>query len=125
MALSTDVLYTGTDQPRYKIGNGIDTWLNLDYVPEGGGGGSQDLQSVTNLGATTTNAINTAGITSDYLQLDTTATPTNAIGKLVWNDSLGTAEIGLKGGETYTVIQVSAIDGGASNTTYTNSIIQA
>jgi hypothetical protein len=40
MALSTDVLYTGTDQPRYKIGNGIDTWLNLDYVPEGGGGTS-------------------------------------------------------------------------------------
>jgi hypothetical protein len=40
MALSTDVLYTGTDQPRYKIGNGIDTWLNLDYVPEGGGGSS-------------------------------------------------------------------------------------
>jgi len=40
MALSTDVLYSGTDQPRYKIGNGIDTWLNLDYVPEGGGGTS-------------------------------------------------------------------------------------
>ncbi len=40
MALSTDVLYTGTDQPRYKIGNGVDTWLNLDYVPEGGGGNS-------------------------------------------------------------------------------------
>ena len=40
MALSTDVLYSGTDQPRYKIGNGIDTWLNLDYVPEGGGGSS-------------------------------------------------------------------------------------
>jgi hypothetical protein len=37
MALSTDVFYTGTDQPRYKIGNGVDTWLNLDYVPEGGG----------------------------------------------------------------------------------------
>lgn len=40
MALSTDVFYTGTDQPRYKIGNGVDTWLNLDYVPEGGGGTS-------------------------------------------------------------------------------------
>jgi hypothetical protein len=38
--LSTDVLYSGTDQPRYKIGNGVDTWLNLDYVPEGGGGSS-------------------------------------------------------------------------------------
>jgi hypothetical protein len=37
IALSTDVLYTGTDQPRYKIGNGVDTWLNLDYVPEGSG----------------------------------------------------------------------------------------
>ena len=36
MALSTDVLYLGTDQPRYKIGNGVDEWLNLDYVPEGG-----------------------------------------------------------------------------------------
>jgi hypothetical protein len=35
MALSTDVLYTGTDQPRHKIGNGVDTWSNLDYVPEG------------------------------------------------------------------------------------------
>jgi len=35
MALSTDVLYTGTDQPRYKIGNGVDTWTNLDYIPEG------------------------------------------------------------------------------------------
>jgi hypothetical protein len=97
MALSTDVLYTGTDQPRYKIGNGVDTWLNLDYVPEGGGG-SQDLQSVTNLGSTTTRAINTAGVTSDYLQLDTTATNTNAVGKVVWNDTLGTGEIGLKGG---------------------------
>jgi len=40
MALSTDVFYTGTDQPRYKIGNGVDAWLNLDYVPEGGGGTS-------------------------------------------------------------------------------------
>jgi hypothetical protein len=40
MALSTDVLYSGTDQPRYKIGNGIDTWLNLDYIPESGGGSS-------------------------------------------------------------------------------------
>ncbi len=35
IALTTDLLYSGTDQPRYKIGNGIDTWLNLDYVPEG------------------------------------------------------------------------------------------
>lgn len=37
----------------------------------------------------------------------------------------GTVITTLKGGETYTVIQVSRIDGGLSNTTYTNSIIQA
>ena len=82
---------------KVKIGNGTNLWSALSYVG-GGAGGSQDLQSVTDLGATTTNAINTAGITSDYLQIDTTATPTNAVGKVVWNDSLGTGEIGLKGG---------------------------
>lgn len=98
VAFTSDVFYTGTDQQRFKIGDGVQTWTQLDYVPEGGGGGSQNLQSVTNLGATTTNAINTAGITSDYLQLDTTATNTNAVGKVVWNDTLGTGEIGLKGG---------------------------
>ena len=43
MALSTDVLYAGTDQPRYKIGNGVDEWLNLDYVPEGGVGYPENL----------------------------------------------------------------------------------
>ena len=98
VAFTSDVFYTSTDQQRFKIGDGVQTWTQLDYVPEGGGGGSQNLQSVTDLGATTTNAINTAGITSDYLQLDTAATNTNAVGKLVWNDSLGTGELGLKGG---------------------------
>ena len=98
VAFTSDVFYTSTDQQRFKIGDDVQTWTQLDYVPEGGGGGSQNLQSVTDLGATTTNAINTAGITSDYLQLDTAATNTNAVGKLVWNDSLGTGELGLKGG---------------------------
>lgn len=82
---------------KLKIGNGTNLWSVLSYVG-GGAGGSQNLQSVTDLGSTTTNAINTAGITSDYLQLDTAATNTNAVGKVVWNDSLGTGEIGLKGG---------------------------
>lgn len=88
---------TGNASYKVKIGNGTNLWSALSYVG-GGAGGSQDLQSVTDLGATTTNAINTAGITSDYLQIDTTATPTNAVGKVVWNDTLGTGEIGLKGG---------------------------
>lgn len=88
---------TGNASYKVKIGNGTNLWSALSYVG-GGAGGSQDLQSVTDLGAITTNAINTAGVTSDYLQIDTTATPTNAVGKVVWNDTSGTAEIGLKGG---------------------------
>ena len=88
---------TANTSYKLKIGNGTNLWSALSYVG-GGSGGSQDLQSVTDLGSTTTNAINTAGITSDYLQLDTTAVNTNAVGKVVWNDSLGTGEIGLKGG---------------------------
>lgn len=33
VAVTTDDLYTQTDQPRFKIGNGTDTWSNLDYQP--------------------------------------------------------------------------------------------
>ena len=35
--ITSDVFYSGTDQPRFKFANGVDTWANLDYVPEGGG----------------------------------------------------------------------------------------
>lgn len=88
---------TGTTTYKMKVGDGVSTWSQLGYI-SGGGGGSQNLQSVTDIGSTTTNAINTAGNISDYFQLDTTATNTNAVAKIVWNDSLGTGEIGLKGG---------------------------
>lgn len=33
--VTSDVFYTGTDQPRFKFANGADTWSNLDYIPEG------------------------------------------------------------------------------------------
>lgn len=36
ICITSDVFYTGTDQPRYKIGDGTQTWTQLDYVPEGG-----------------------------------------------------------------------------------------
>jgi hypothetical protein len=39
--------------------------LNIPQY-SGGGGGSQDLQQVTDIGASTTNAINISGITNDY-----------------------------------------------------------
>lgn len=34
IGFSSDALYSGTDQMKYKVGNGTDTWTNLDYVPE-------------------------------------------------------------------------------------------
>lgn len=39
-----------------------------------------------------------------YLQFDTTATETSAVGKLKWNDSDGTLDLGLKGGNV--VLQI-------------------
>ena len=38
VAFTSDVFYSGTDQQRFKIGDGVQTWSQLDYVPEGGGG---------------------------------------------------------------------------------------
>lgn len=36
VAFTSDVFYTSTDQQRFKIGDGVQTWIQLDYVPEGG-----------------------------------------------------------------------------------------
>ena len=36
VAFTSDVFYTSTDQQRFKIGDGVQTWTQLDYVPEGG-----------------------------------------------------------------------------------------
>ena len=34
--VTSDVYYTGTDQRKFKLANGVDTWSNLDYMPLGG-----------------------------------------------------------------------------------------
>lgn len=44
LAYSSDQFNTGTDQPKFKIGNGTDAWADLDYFE--GGGGSQTLAQV-------------------------------------------------------------------------------
>ncbi len=31
--VTSDALYTGTDQRKWKLANGTDTWANLDYMP--------------------------------------------------------------------------------------------
>jgi hypothetical protein len=40
--ITSDVFYNSTDQPKFKLGNGVDTWSNLDYMPLD----DQDLSSL-------------------------------------------------------------------------------
>lgn len=35
IAFSTDAFYTGTDQQKFKVGDGTQTWTQLDYMPIG------------------------------------------------------------------------------------------
>jgi len=47
--ITSDVFYSGTDQRKFKIANGVDTWSNLDYLPIT----SQSLSQVLTEGNTT------------------------------------------------------------------------
>jgi len=92
---------TGIVDPN-RLGTGSTGTGNLYLADDGtwkavGGSNSQDLDSVTDLGNTTTNSINVGGITTDYVQLDTTATPTLQEGMFAWNSADGTADLRLKG----------------------------
>jgi hypothetical protein len=96
---------------RVKKGEGIVTKINAGSnitidpvtgtgevtISSTGGGGTQNLQEVTDEGNTTTNIIDTAGTKSDYFQLDTAANPTLLPGMFGWNDADGTANLRLKG----------------------------
>jgi hypothetical protein len=60
------------------------------------GGGASDLATVLGLGNSANNGI----IDLDYLDFDTAAAHTVAEGELAWNNTLGTLNLGLKGGNT-------------------------
>lgn len=62
-----------------------------------------DLQTVLNLkvpytGATTNVNLGEYGLTSGYFQADLTPSSSSAVGRLIWNDTFGTFDMGLKGG---------------------------
>ena len=46
VAFTSDAFYSGTDQQRFKIGDGVQTWSQLDYVPQGGVDEISELQDV-------------------------------------------------------------------------------
>ena len=93
--LAGQIVYLG-QTGTYKIGDGVTQLSVLSFL--GISSETQTLQNVTDLGNVTTNSIDTAGLTTDYVQLDLTATNTNAVGKLIWNNTDGTLDLGLKGG---------------------------
>jgi hypothetical protein len=57
VAFTSDVFYTGTDQQRFKIGDGVQTWSQLDYVPEGGASAYPENLFLTVINKTTDNLL--------------------------------------------------------------------
>lgn len=48
IAFTSDLLYASLNQPRFKVGNGTDAWIDLDYIPEGSGSATTtEVQEVT------------------------------------------------------------------------------
>lgn len=112
-------LSDGSEKRLKLIGLGGGTPFGGNNASSGGGGGTGD---VTGPASSTDNALArydgttgkiiqdsvatlddagnlvTTSATADYFQLDTTATPAMAVGEFRWNDTEGTAELGLKGG---------------------------
>lgn len=60
IGIETDGLLT---TPKFKIGNGVTAWNSLPYFSSGSGS-TPSLQDVTDVGSTTTNAIDANGFNS-------------------------------------------------------------
>lgn len=76
---------------------------------QGHSGGTENIFEGRESGSTTTsfikangnasfNVITATGVTTNYVDFNTAATESNAIGRFVWNDTDGTLDLGLKGG---------------------------
>lgn len=85
---STDVFYTGTDQPKWKVGDGVQTWSQLDYMPIGTAT-TPTLQQVLTAGSTLTSNASITGT----VQVDIVVSHfdvTTADGYVIIDDSSGT-----------------------------------
>ena len=74
---------------------------------------NENLDTVTDRGNTTENEITVGGITTDYVQLDTTSANTYGVGKFYWNETKGTYDFGLKNNVTLQLGQEQNVYGKA------------
>jgi hypothetical protein len=97
VAFTSDVFYTSTDQQRFKIGDGVQTWTQLDYVPEGGASAYPEHLYLTVVNKTGDNLLasdykvmkvkNAQGqrLAVDYAQADSDANSADTIGVVYEN----------------------------------------
>jgi hypothetical protein len=80
-----------TDTGKIKYGDGTTAWASLAYhvTPN-----SSTANTANLLVQRDANGIATAG----GFQIDTTATPTQGVGKIIWDATYGTPQVGLTGG---------------------------
>lgn len=101
IVFTTDVFYTGTDQMKFKVGDGVQTWSQLDYMPIGTST-TPTLAQVLAQGATTSgnNITISAGdyITSTQYYLNGS--------KFLYTPNAGNNNIGL-GGNTFNLTTTS------------------
>ena len=97
LAIDNGKIYAQTKNMLYKQREVYLRRLAVNFTDFSTDVQDQNLQDVTDNGSTTTNPIDTGGITTDYVQLDTAATPTLAPGMFSWNPQEGTANLRLLG----------------------------
>jgi hypothetical protein len=105
----------GTTTYKLKIGNGINLWSALGYAGGGGGGTwgtiTGTLSSQTDLQTALDSKLNKSGSNADQnvdlgeyelkagqFEFDQTPTGTAGVAVMRWNDTDGTLDLGLKGG---------------------------
>ncbi len=74
---------------------------------------NETLDVITERGNTTENDITVRGVTTDYVQLDTTSDNTYSLGKFYWNETKGTYDFGLKNNVTLQLGQEQNVYGKA------------
>lgn len=89
-----DYSHGGTMNGDLIVKGSLSAFEYLNLPPD-----TDTLNSVTTRGNTTTNSISVSGLSSSFVKFNTSSTPlANSEGLMQWNNTDGTLDIGLKGG---------------------------